>query len=286
MAVKSILCIFGGLKSELNAVNTALILGKAYDARIKFLHISPDPNSYIAAYGDTAIASTPLVIEEIEKENAALAQRAKHSVISIAAKHHIPLDLPHKNHVSAQFTHLTGYLERVIAREGRLNDLIVIGQSEHSDSSVIAALFNTGRPVLVMPIENEPLPSTFEDKIVVLAWDGGLEAARTILNAMPLIAKAEKVHLLIVRVHSKAFDLEAEKGTIEYLNAHGFDVDAIVVDRGDHPIGKVILTEAHRLNADILVMGAYGHSRFREMILGGVTNYMLEKADLPLLLSH
>jgi nucleotide-binding universal stress UspA family protein len=287
MAIKSILCVFGGLKDELNALNTAFTLGKACGAHLQFLHVSPDPASYVGLYGEGFAASAP-IIEAIEKENEVLAQKAKQYVVSFAAKHHVPLDVPDSplHHASAQFSHLIGSVEGEVAREGRLSDLVIISQGAASDSAVISALFDTGRPVLVMPVENRSLPSELVDKVIVLAWDGGLEAARAMFNAMPFIEKAEKVHLLVAREHSKAFDLEAESDAIQYLRTHGFQADAVVVEIGDRAIGKVLLTEAHKLKADILVMGAYGHSRFREMVLGGVTDYMLEKADIPLLLSH
>lgn len=290
MAIKSILCIFGGLDSELNAVNTALLLGKAYSAHIRFLHISPDPSSYAGLYGEGIVASA-YVIEAIEKENATLLKKAKQHVESLTAKHHVPLDAPESpvHHASAQFLHLAGTMDSVIGREGRLSDLIIAGRGTDTpntlyDSAIIAALFNTGRPVMLLPKQKAKTPAEY--KTIALAWKGTLEAGRAMYNAMAFLEKAEKVYVLTAEGRGEMYDLEAEAALMEYLHTHHIKTQGIVVAAGERTPAEALLMRAKELKAELLVMGAYGHSRFREMLLGGVTNYMLEKADIPLLLSH
>lgn len=287
MTIKSILCIFGGADSELGAVEAALTLGKEHGAHIRFLHLSPDPSAYAGLYGEGIIVSGE-ILEAIEKENMARLEKARQHVTTLAAKYHVPLDAPESpaHHASATFRHLTGMMDATIAREGRVSDLIVLGKEYQPTHDVITpALFNTGRPVLRMP-EIKTGMVEWEDKTVALAWDGSLQAARALYNALPVIRKAESGQVLVSREHGKPFDLEAEQGIMEYLRAHGLKPNVIVTDRGSHSIGEALLAKAKELRADLLVMGAYGRSMFREMILGGVTEHMLEHADIPLLLSH
>ena len=182
MTIKSILCIFGGSQDELSALNTAFVLGHTYGAQIRVLHVSSDPAAYAGIYGEGIIASAA-IIEAIEKENAQRLSKAKQYVVSFAAKHHIPLDTPDSpaRHASARFVHAVGMMDSTIGREGRLSDLIVIGR-EHTPTHdlITPALFNTGRPVLLMPSAHDGLSKEWQDKTVALAWNGSLQSARAI----------------------------------------------------------------------------------------------------------
>lgn len=292
MTIKSILCIFGGGQDELNAVNTALLLGKANNAQIHFLHISPNPYSYAGIYGEDIVAAG-VILEAIEKENAERMRRAKQYVASLTHKHNITLDAPEllSKHASAKFVHLTGYFEDIIAREGRLSDLVIIGRGTYTqntlyDAAVVSALFHTGRPVLLIPKAKGAMERDWKDKIIAIAWKGTKEASQAIYNAMPFLEKAEKVYILTAEGRGEVYDLEAEAAVAEYLRAHGVNSQSIAIAAGNLTPAEALLIRAKELDVDFLVMGAYGHSRFREMLLGGVTNHMLEKADIPLLMSH
>ena len=92
--------------------------------------------------------------------------------------------------------------------------------------------------------------------------------------------------MLTAEGHGETYDLVAEGALMEYLRLHGIHAQGIVVAAGTRTPAEALLARAKELKADLMVMGAYGHSRFREMLLGGVTNHMLEKADIPLLMSH
>ncbi len=289
MSIKSILCIFGGSQSELNALDTALVLGKAHGARVRVLHVSSEPSAYVGLYGEGIIVSGE-IIAAIEKENKERLNKAKQYVTSFATKHHVPLDQPDApaHHASARFLHLVGLVDATIAREGRASDLVVLGgvDDKATHDYITPALFDTGRPVLVMPTTHGDMPRDWNDKTVAVAWDGSLQAARALYNALPLIRNTEKLFVLTAQEPGKVFDLEGESGVMEYLLAHGIHTQGIAVATGQRDVPESLLARAKELHADLLVMGAYGHSQFREMILGGVTEYMLQKADIPLLLSH
>ncbi len=103
---------------------------------------------------------------------------------------------------------------------------------------------------------------------------------------MPLLDQAENFHMLIARHHGDAVDLTGEARLIDYLKAHGLQTEIIAIYYGRHNEGELALEQVRELKVGLLVMGAYGHSRLREMMLGGLTEYMLQRADIPLLLSH
>ncbi len=128
MSIKSILCILGGSQSELSALSTALVLGRAYAAQIRVLHVSSEPSAYVGLYGEGIFVSGE-IIAAIEKENKERLDKARQYVTSFAAKHHVPLDQPDApvHHASATFVHLVGLVGATIAREGRVSDLIVLG---------------------------------------------------------------------------------------------------------------------------------------------------------------
>jgi nucleotide-binding universal stress UspA family protein len=287
MTIKSILCVFGGLESELNALNTTFVLGEAYGAHVRILHISPHPAAYAGIYGE-GVYATPIIVEAVEKENTERMQKAKQYVTSFAAKHHIPLDAPESpaHHASAKFLHLTELAETAIAHEGRLSDLIVMSRYEElAGDTITPALFNTGRPVLIVPLANDGLSSQWHDKTVALAWNGSQQSARALYNALSMLGRTEKLYVLTVEKPGREY-LAAEAALMEYLRAHGIHAQGIIVAAGNQSTGEALLKRANDLHADFLVMGAYGHSMFREMVLGGVTEHMLKKADIPILLSH
>lgn len=290
MTIKSILCIFGGVEDELNALNTAMVLGRSDGARIRVLHVSPNPQAYAGIAGE-GVYITGEILETIEKENKARMEKARQYVASFAAKHKIPMDNPEAmaHHVSVHFVHATGLADSTIGREGRVSDLIIIGGREETRArdAIVPALFNTARPVLVMPPGKGDMSPQWQNRAAALAWNGSLQAGRALYNALPLLSHGTKLYVLTVEGHRHARDLEAEAGLMEYLKAHGIDTQAILVAGGNYRTdGEALLQRVKELKADLLVMGAYGHSMFREMILGGMTEHMLRNADLPLLLSH
>lgn len=289
MPIKSILCIFNSSENELPAVDAALLLGKAHNAQIRFLHLSYDPYAYAVAYGYGDSYAFPALIEAYKKENKERLDKAKQYVISLAAKYQVPLDLENGliHHACARFVPMTGQPEDLIGQQGRLSDLIVIGRTATGalyDNAVVAALFATGRPVMLLPAKEGK--SLAEYKTIALAWKGTLDAGRAMYNAMPFLEKAEQVFVLTAEGHGETYDINAKADLMEYMKAHGVKAQCVVVAAGNCTPAEALLTRAREFKADLLVMGAYGHTRFREMMLGGVTNHMLEKADIPLLLSH
>jgi len=173
----------------------------------------------------------------------------------------------------------------------RCTDLVVLGQGDVGDADFAfgqqlteAVVLGAGRPAVVVPYA--AAPATCGQRILV-AWDGGREASRALGDALPLLARAQQV--TVMSVHSSgtgATDHAATSRLSAYLRSHRIEiaVDHSVVD--DMKVGEWLLSRAADLGSDLIVMGAYAHTRLREFVLGGVTRSMLEAMTVPVLMAH
>jgi nucleotide-binding universal stress UspA family protein len=169
----------------------------------------------------------------------------------------------------------------IIGERGSRADLIVSGQPLEDDrlarQSFSAALFGTDRPVLLVP----PGTNASFGHRVAIAWRDEKRAINAVIPALRCLSNAEQVHVLMgVRGGASA------PGMPKVLLEHGIAAQLHTVPIGSEPFGKTLLDTVHQLSADMLVMGAYAHSPLRELILGGVTRYVLDHADLPVLMRH
>lgn len=167
----------------------------------------------------------------------------------------------------------------------RLRDLTIVSVPDSYEQWYAEAIiFGSGRPTLVLP--EDPLPSPFQLSTVVVAWDFSRAAARAVADAIPLLEKARQVRIVTVQNGKVVDSKHASEELAKNLSRHGIDVIVDHVDAAGRSIGDALNREVASYNADLLVMGAYGHSRFREFILGGATRSMLSKPLLPILFSH
>lgn len=188
--------------------------------------------------------------------------------------------------LSAQIVALSG----VVARRARFADLAVLprpygeGRGHDAEAIVEAALFDGNIPVLVMP-DNAQLPKSI--KKIVVAWNESDEALRTVRQAMPFLKNADKVSIAIIDPPKHGPDRSDPGGALSQMLArHGVRSEISVLAKTMPRISDILNRHARDRDADMIVMGAYGHSRFRESILGGATRHMLEVAEVPILLAH
>ncbi len=180
---------------------------------------------------------------------------------------------------------------------GRTADLIVVGQADPDGAAVLADLpahvvLHAGRPVLLTPFSGFSAPV---GRRILVSWDASREAARALQLALPLLKAAEHVELAVFDTRGSGHVM-TDTGVADplpYLARHGVEaslsVHAVEVRRGPHrrhEVGDALLALAGAMAADLLVMGAYGHSRMRETILGGVTRTVFESMTLPVLMAH
>jgi nucleotide-binding universal stress UspA family protein len=170
----------------------------------------------------------------------------------------------------------------LVVEWGRRADLIVLerpGQHRYASNAqaLPAALFETDRPVLVVPVN----PAAGFARDIAIAWRDDPHATRAVLSALRFIGKAVSVHLLAgVRPGAP------EPRIPEILTEHGIAAQLHTIPLGKDPFGLALLAKAHAIGADMLVMGAYAHSPWRQMVLGGTTRSIIAHADIPVLMRH
>ena len=181
-------------------------------------------------------------------------------------------------------------LAGVVMDHGRAADLIIAGQTDPDwDLSPLLDFperlaLESGRPVLVVPYAGR-----FGDigRNVVIAWKAGRELARAVFDALPILEQAEKVHILEVKQHGdKAATLAPDTTIAASLARHGIKPSVRASVAADISVGDDILSRLSDLDADLLVMGAYGHSRMREFVFGGTTRHIARHMTVPTLFSH
>lgn len=172
----------------------------------------------------------------------------------------------------------------------RYADLVVAAQPEPQDAAGVRSLaeefaLSCGRPVLYLPYAGRFATA---GERVLIAWNAGREAARAVHDALPILRRAAAVELAVFDPERTPRGHGEEPGSdiALYLARHGIKVTVHGQSGAGFDVGAQILSRAADLGADLVVMGAYGHSRMRELVLGGVTRTMLEAMTLPVLMSH
>ncbi|HYD63209.1 MAG TPA: universal stress protein [Noviherbaspirillum sp.] len=177
-----------------------------------------------------------------------------------------------------------------ICLQARYADLVVIGQNDPEEKSPVVmpdfpeyVVLHCGRPVLVVPHAGQ-----FDNigKRVLVAWDASMEATRAITNAIPMLSRAHTVDLVLFNagVQQRLQSSRPGADIAQYLARHGIKVE-VLRRRTEQDIGDALLALLQELGSDLLVMGAYGHTRFREIVLGRVTETVLASMTVPVLMS-
>ncbi|MGH7076675.1 MAG: universal stress protein [Acetobacteraceae bacterium] len=286
MSIRKILVPLSSGASGEAALATGLLVAHNWGAHLLALHVRVDSRDVAPLAGEGLSGA---MIEEMmaatEKESAERAALLKVLFDKAVAADGIATDDPAavQNHATASFASAIGREEDVVAQQARLADLTVVAHPETggdaaSADALHAVLFDSGRPVLLAP---GTTPGHIGRRIC-LAWNGTAESASAVTAALPWLKHAEAVRILASEGYQRRGP--AAEDLAPYLALHG-----IATDRGTiQPIGGVvgagILAAAEEFGADLLTMGAYSHSRLRQLILGGVTRHMLEHAQLPILM--
>lgn len=175
--------------------------------------------------------------------------------------------------------------------QARYSDLVVVGQTDPDEapSRLMADLpefvmLNCGRPVLIVPYAGQ---FTNVGKNVLVPWDASMEATRAITNALPLLQRAKNVSVTLFNASKQSNGHGEQPGAdiALYLARHGVKVE-VIRERTEIDIGNALLSLTTDLSSDLIVMGGYGHTRFREVLLGGVTLTVLKTMTVPVLMSH
>ncbi|SNR63440.1 universal stress protein [Puniceibacterium sediminis] len=178
---------------------------------------------------------------------------------------------------------------RSVAGRARFADLVVLPKPYGKDHGVElvpvieGALFEGLTPVMVVPDDTTPMVAP---QRVVLAWNGSAECLRAVRAAIPVLAAAKVVHVVLVDPPGGVSAVTPGGSLARYLARHGVEVEIDVLARSGRRVSDILVAHVREVGAEMIVMGAYGHSRFREAILGGATRNMLEQAEVPVLMAH
>lgn len=186
---------------------------------------------------------------------------------------------------SAAFSEIIGEPAEIIGKRGRTADVISItrvGDVQKADYSKIleASLLHSGRLVLQVP----PQSPTEIGKTVAIAWNGSKEASRAVALALPLLETVERA--VVVAGVSDYLTVDEVNGLVDSLAWHGVNVTARTFPIAGGSVSDRLQAEARAVEADTILLGAYSHSRLRELIFGGVTANILDRAEVPVLMAH
>jgi nucleotide-binding universal stress UspA family protein len=182
------------------------------------------------------------------------------------------------------------YLSSEVGVHAYYADLVVIARPESASETAgppglaESLVLSSGRPIIMFP----PLGTVSKVRRILVAWNATRESIRAVADALPLLAKAEAVGVLVVdhRRHPAGHGPEPGADIARHLARHGAKVEVRRLSSGGKDVGQLLLSQAIAFGADLLVMGAYGHSHLREWMFGGVTRTVLYEAGLPVLMSR
>lgn len=290
MSYRSILVPVDGGRDNRVVLENALNVASRFGAHVDIMHVRPDPRDAVPMFGEGLSGDmVEDMIRAADLESAERAHNLKTLCETVCRDRGVPqVDGPGGGADAATVSWLekTGREDEFVARRGRLADLVVsarVGEDgpPMRSLSLHAALFECGRPVLVFP----PDP-TVEDlgRVMAVAWSGTAQGARAVQAAMPMIVRASEVHVLTCE--SERTEMSAGDELAQYLGWWGVTPNVHTFPPGTDGVGQALLDKANGINADILVCGAYSHSRLMQTVIGGVTSVLMDKANLPVLFSH
>lgn len=266
------------------AIGEAVNLAAALKAHLSVIVIGLTPQPPMSSgYGAGAFEVWGAQFADMQQEISAKAKAVDAWISS-----HLPAD-PLTFDVSEEFSQ-SGTLAREIGRRVRFSDLCVFTGAYDPDSFLMeqalrGALYDTGRPVLVLNGKSCPLNNL---KRVMLAWDGGAQASIAIRHALRLLSNVEDVHIAMADPTSATERFGEEPGAdlAAYLARHDIPVSVTPIASEGRNVADTLIRHADDMDAELIVMGGYGHTRLQDWFLGSTTSRMLKTANRPLLLAH
>lgn len=274
---KTLLVPVDGRPRSGRSIELAGRIAGAFDAHVVGLFIQPQPAIPGVVYGRGGSRIVAEIQENMVREASEAAQVRFDAEVKKAAI------------ASAEWRVAQGDRADLLALHARYADLVVINQTdssaEQASNFADAVVLSLGRPALLVPYTCEL--KTFARRVLV-CWNASRESARAVTDALPLLQRAALVTVMTVNGRSSRDGHGEEPGTdiALFLARHGVKAQVIRVSSAGVNVGSVILSRAFDLEADMVVMGAYGHARLRELVLGGATRTLLQSMTVPVLMSH
>ena len=271
--------------SEAEADEPAIALGEILAGLCSDCHLSA---AFLTPLPDEPLAYEPTVVAGVWAE---LLGRARQEAEVERKKVEARLQRSGKKAELRGAEALSRDLGRVAAVHARYADVAVMTRPsagagvELREEIIEGVLFHSGRPALIAP---PGWTGSTVGKRVIVAWDASREATRALSEADDLLENAEAVTVLTVDAKPKMFGHGDQPGSniAGHLNRRGLPAEVRNVDSAGRSASSAILEEAHKFNADLIVMGGYAHSRLRELVFGGATRELLRTTTVPLLMAH
>jgi nucleotide-binding universal stress UspA family protein len=262
----------------------ALAVAKYFGAQLQVLHASAHPSRFvpheIAGLSRQLMHELERIADTQAREDASQLRRlfkqlADQGGVAVSEEY-----LP--DCASACWHEVEGLRSELVARRGRVADLLVVPQGRNGtiSSTLEAAILQSGSPVLVMPRTQ----TNFAPQCIAIAWNGSPEAARAVCSALPLLRRCGDVRILTHETTSSR--VPGPEALQAYLQCHGIDSEPQRVEQLHRSDGADLLQAAESEACDLIVMGAYSHHRLQQQAFGGVTRYLLQHSPIPLLLCH
>lgn len=272
MAIKDIL-VHVGTSARQGCVDVAAALATEHGAHVMGVHVTTPPD--IPPYIEAQLGAEVIDAQVRFAENVAAEAKAAFDQ-GLSA-----------NDISTEWRTLRGDLVEGIQAYGRYADLVIVGQVNPDEPALSLSedvagrlALSLGRPVLAVPYAGA---FGAVGKRVIVAWDGSRAAARAMGDALALMQNADEVRVLSINAADGDYGVH---DAVAHLARHGVKAAAHAVQAHDMEPGAMLLSHAADFGADLVVMGAYGHARWRELVMGGMTQHILEHMTVPVLMSH
>lgn len=278
MKFDQILVYLNDEPDSMHRLARAATLASAHHARLLALFgTEPTSASSLPTSGEPGYLDP----EEIRQLDRQLAERTRSIAAPLQSRFE---ELLTQQSLSGEWHSETGTVEN-LTRRAMYCDLTLLGRHGDTATSVRPeeVALQSGRPVAVLPTAGN---HAWPPRRILCAWNGRREAVRAIIDAMPLLRTAEEVHVMTVTRAALEGAPRAGAEIVHYLEQRGIPARLQNAYGSNADVFRIIVEQAYAIEADLLVMGAYGHSRLRESLIGGATREALEGVPLPLFMSH
>jgi len=282
MAYKSLLMVATSATRIGTVISGAARIAHAHDAHLDILALGVDRTQIGYSYVGSGAVILQAALDRAEQEAREIEAAARKAVTGE--------DAALRWSIEAAVSQL-GAMTELVAQRARFADLVVLGRpygpdlGPEAEAVVEAALFEGHAPVMILPDSGASLAAI--PRRVVIAWNQSAEAMAAVRLALPILKQADSVNITVIDPPTYGAERSDPGGMLcQMLVRHGVHAEVSVLARTMPRVSDVLARHVRDQNADLLVMGAYGHSRFREAILGGATRNMLEQAEVPVLMAH
>ncbi|WP_119269525.1 universal stress protein [Taklimakanibacter deserti] len=280
MSFRTILTNLNETANNEAVIATAATLAREFEARVTGLYVVPAAPVYPAARYEPIPEMFETHREFFRRQSASVEAAFRAGFPEGSARHRLRIDKS-----------ASPLIADSVIESGRCYDLILLSKTDTKSELGVELDFvpriavAAGRPVMVVPFKK---PMTSVPETVVIGWNGSREAARALFDSLPILQRAKTIHVIWVDPPAERSRSETSpgEGIADALNLHGIKVVVTPVAGSDKTAGEILLQKAADAGAGLLVIGAYGHSRLSEFILGGVTRTVLRDMKCSVLLSH